>query len=205
MKLTIDPETVKGFLDPEEGVRLYELALVAGRSGPCLEVGSYCGKSTIYLGCACRESDQLLYAVDHHTGSEEHQIGEEYHDPALYDADHDVMDSFREFRANVARADLIQTVVPIVADSHHAGRYWGTPLSLVFIDGGHSEAAALADYRTWAPHVVPGGILAIHDIFEDPAQGGQAPFMIYQLAERSGLFRVLPSTRTLGVLERIGV
>jgi predicted O-methyltransferase YrrM len=204
MNLTIDPATVKGFLDPLEGARLFELAAVAALRGPLLEVGSYCGKSTVFLGSACRDCGQVLYAVDHHRGSEEHQAGEEYHDPELFDAAIDKLDSFREFRRTLDRAGLTDTVVPLVAHSALAGRNWQTPLSCVFIDGGHSEEAALADYRTWAPHVMTGGYLAIHDIFPDPADGGQAPHKIYQLAENSGLFEALPSTHTLGVLQRVG-
>lgn len=203
MRLPIDPESVKGFLHADEGARLYELALdVAGR-GPCLEIGSYCGKSTLYIGAACRQRDQLLYAVDHHRGSEEHQPGEEYHDPELLDERTGRMDSFRVFRHTLARAGLEDHVVPLVASSALAGRHWHTPLAMVFIDGGHSRAAALADYRTWAPHVMPDGYLAIHDVFPDPADGGQAPFEIYRMASESGLFEVLPLVRTLGVLRRL--
>ncbi len=203
MELPIDPESIKGFLHPDEGARLHDLALAAAALGPCLEVGSYCGKSTLYLGVACRARNQLLYAVDHHRGSEEHQPGEAYHDPELLDSSGRRLDSFRAFRETLARADLEQTVVPIVAASAVAARHWHTPLALVFIDGGHSRAAALTDYRSWAGHLQPGGVLAIHDLFPDPADGGQAPYEIYQLAVASGLFRTLPGTRTLGVLERL--
>jgi predicted O-methyltransferase YrrM len=204
MQLTIDPESVKGFLHPDEGARLYQLADAAARRGPCLEVGSYCGKSTLFLGAACRTHDQLLYAVDHHRGSEEHQQGEEYHDKDLFDAQAGRMDSFREFRANIDAAGLNETVVPIVASSPLAARHWNTPLSLVFIDGGHSEEAALADYRSWSGSIQAGGFLAIHDIFPNPEDGGQAPYNIYRLALASGLFEALESTLTLGVLRRCG-
>lgn len=203
MNLSIDPASIKGFLDPEEGSRLYELALLGAQLGPCLEIGSYCGKSTVYLGAACQSVGQQLYALDHHRGSEEHQLGEEYHDADLYDADAQRMDSFPAFRRTLLRAGLEDTVIPIVAGTGVAGRHWHTPLGMVFIDGGHSEEAALADYRTWAPHLVPGGILAIHDIFEDPAEGGQAPFHIYKLASASGLFEPLEKVRTLGALRRV--
>jgi predicted O-methyltransferase YrrM len=204
VQLPIDPDSVKGFLHPDEGDRLFELALSASMNGPCLEVGSYCGKSTLYIGAACRERRQLLYAVDHHRGSEEHQPGEEYHDPALLDPGSGRLDSFRAFRDTLARAGLEDTVVPVVATSALAARHWLTPLALVFIDGGHSREAALADYRCWATHLRPGGILAIHDLFADPAQGGQAPYEIYRLALASGLFAGRDTTRTLGVLERLG-
>ena len=204
MKLPLDPDDIKGFLDPEEGARLYSLASAASELGPCLEVGSYCGKSTLYLGTACRDKGQVLFAVDHHRGSEEHQPGEEYHDPDLFDAQIGRVDSLVAFRRTLCRAGLEDCVVPIVAASALAGRHWVTPLALVFIDGGHSREAAETDYRTWAPHVMPGGYLAIHDLFPDPLDGGQAPIEIYRLASASGLFEPLETTRTLGVLRRIG-
>ena len=204
VNLGLDVKTVKGFLNSSEGERLYELALAASDLGPCLEVGSYCGKSTVYLGAACRQKNSVLFAVDHHRGSEEHQRGEEYHDTALYDAMREQVDTFRAFRDTLSKADLEQHVVPIVAGSALAARAWTTPLGLVFIDGGHSREAALIDYRSWAPFLRPGGYLAIHDIFPDPADGGQAPYEIYQLALASGLFAQRPQTKTLGVLQRIG-
>mgnify|MGYP003575008580 FL=1 len=201
--LPIDIDSVKGFLDPQEGAALYEHALAVAALGPCLEIGSYCGKSTVYLGSACKKADTVLFAVDHHRGSEEHQLGEEYHDSALYDSQYGKMDSFREFRHTLARAQLEDCVVPVVAPSQLAARYWSMPLSFVFIDGGHSMAAALADYRCWAPHVVRGGWLAIHDVFPDPADGGRPPFEIWQLAQQSGLFEAMPLIKTLGLLRRI--
>jgi predicted O-methyltransferase YrrM len=203
MELPLDPESVKGFLDSAEGARLYELALCGAALGPCLEVGSYCGKSTVYLGAACRTVGQQLFAIDHHRGSEEHQLGEEYHDPELYDASAGRVDTLPVFRRTLYRAGLEDTVIPIVAGTLLAGRHWHTPLGMVFIDGGHSEAAALADYRTWSTHLLAGGILAIHDIFEDPAAGGQAPYHIYCLARESGLFEPLATVGTLGALQRI--
>lgn len=201
--LPIAIETVKGFLDADEGAALYAVALETARLGPCLEIGSYCGKSTVYLGQACKNSGAVLYAIDHHRGSEEHQLGEEYHDPQLYDVQFEKMDSFREFRHTLARAQLEDVVVPIVAPSALAARHWATPLGMVFIDGGHSMAAALTDYRCWAPHVVRGGLLAIHDVFPDPADGGRPPFEIWQLAQQSGLFEAMPLIKTLGLLRRL--
>ena len=196
-------EGIKGFLDPEEGRRLYDLACEVSTIGPCLEIGSYCGKSTVYLGRACRENANILFAVDHHQGSEEHQPGEEYHDTELFDEQAGVMDSFRAFRATLTAAKLNDVVVPIVTSSGMAARYWNTRLGMVFIDGGHSQEAAQTDYRCWAPWVQPGGYLAIHDVFPNPDDGGRAPFKIYQLAQASGLFEVKAMTKTLGVLQRL--
>ncbi|MCR9261435.1 MAG: class I SAM-dependent methyltransferase [Pseudomonadaceae bacterium] len=203
MKLSLDPDLVKGFLDPDEGARLYALACEVSPLGPCLEVGSYCGKSTVYLGSACQSESGLLFALDHHRGSEEHQRGEEYHDPELYDEVLGLMDTLPALRRTLVNSNLEDCVVPLVGSSALVGRFWQIPLSLVFIDGGHSLESALIDYRTWSTHIVSGGILAIHDIFPDPSQGGQAPYTIYNLAVASGLFEALPGTKTLGVLRRI--
>lgn len=203
MKTRVDLDQVKGFLDPVEGEGLYRYALGAGELGPVLEVGSYCGKSTVYLGEACRENGVSLFAVDHHRGSEEHQPGEEYHDNDLFDSRAGLMDSFRAFRRTMLEAQLEDIVVPIVSASTIAARNWHTPLAMVFVDGGHSMESALADYRSWASHIVPGGILAIHDIFPDPAEGGQAPYEIFKLAVASGLFEEIDRIKTLGVLKRL--
>ncbi len=199
----IDMNSVKGFLAAEEAEALHQHALATAALGPVLEIGSYCGKSTVYLGLACQRQGNILYAVDHHRGSEEHQRGEEYHDPELYDAGAGLMDTFREFRRVMRAAALEDTVVPVVAPSAVAARRWATPLGMVFIDGGHSMQAALTDYRCWSGHVATGGILAIHDVFPNPADGGRPPYEIYQLACASGLFEVLPMVKTLGLLRRL--
>lgn len=202
--LPIAPDSVKGFLDPVEGQLLFEQAMqVPGRS-PCLEIGSYCGKSTLYLGSACKARNAVLFAVDHHRGSEEHQPGEGYFDPELASGDGAGIDTFPAFRDTLRRADLESHVVPLVAPSAVVGQAWATPLGMVFIDGGHSMAAALADYRAWAPHVMPGGVLAIHDVFPDPRDGGRPPFEIWQLALQSGLFEELALVKSLGLLRRLG-
>lgn len=203
MQLPLDIDTIKGFLDPAEGEALYQRVIETAYLGPCLEVGSYCGKSTVYLGTAAKSVNGLVYAVDHHRGSEEHQLGEEYHDPDLYDSSEALMDSFKVFRRTMRQAQLEQHVVPIVSPSTVAARQWATPLGMVFIDGGHSWEAALNDYRSWVAHIRPGGILAIHDIFPNPAEGGQAPYDIWKLAKASGLFEELPMVKTLGLFRRV--
>ena len=195
-------EDVKGFLDPVEGMHLYDRAREACDLGPCLEIGSYCGKSAIYLGNACREKDSILFSIDHHRGSEEQQPGEEYFDPELFDYGQLQMDTFGRFRKTLEIARLEDHVVPLVSKSEAAARAWGTPLGLVFIDGGHSYEAASTDYHCWAEHILPGGFLLIHDIFKNPDEGGQAPYQVYELALSSARFRELPMVKTLGVLQR---
>jgi MMP 1-O-methyltransferase len=195
-------QEVKGFLDEEEGLFLYHAAETAVPLGPCLEIGSYCGKSGIYLGLGCKAHQGVLFSVDHHRGSEEQQPGEEYFDPALFDPLSGRVDTFPFFRKTIEKAGLEDTIVPLVCPSPLAARQWATPLSLVFIDGGHSFEAAYQDYQNWARHILPGGYLLIHDIFEDPQQGGQAPFQVFQLALASGHFQELPRVKSLGVLKR---
>ena len=195
-------DNTKGFLDKDEGRRLYQIALEVSRLGPCLEIGSYCGKSTLYLGAACKNNNSTLFAVDHHSGSEEQQPGEGYFDPETYDIRQGRMDTFPLFRKALIDGGLEDIVVPILVRSEVAARQWATPLSLVFIDGGHTFSAAYTDYNSWAGHIMPGGYLLIHDIFKNSEEGGQAPHYIYKLAAASGLFQVLPMTKTLGVLRR---
>lgn len=194
--------TCKGFMDDEEGMRLHALARRAAPLGPVLEVGSYCGKSSVYLGSGVKEAGGVLVCVDHHRGSEEHQPGEEYHDAELYDAEIGRMDSLPVLRRTLYRAGLEDIAVLLVAPSVRAAAVWAKPLGMLFIDGGHSHAAAHADYEAWTSHVAPGGILAIHDLFPDPATGGQAPIEIYRRALASGDYEELPTTKTLGVLCR---
>jgi len=196
-------DQIKGFLAEDEGQALYQYALEASKLGPCLEVGSYCGKSTVYFGKACQANQATLYAVDHHRGSEEHQPGEEYHDNDLYDADIGLMDSFKAFRTTMRNFQLDDTVVPIVASSANASHQWLTKLTMVFIDGGHSEQAAQTDYHSWTPHIMSGGILAIHDVFPNPADGGRAPYNIWKKALDSGEFKEKAFINTLGILEKL--
>jgi len=203
--LTIDHlllRNIKGFLDDEEALRLYELAREACIHGPCLEIGSYCGKSAAFLGLACQQQGAVLFSIDHHRGSEEQQPGQAYFDPELWDEKSGLIDTFPLFRKTIAELSLSDTVVPLVCPSRLVARAWQTPLSLVFIDGSHTFASAFGDYLAWVSHLQPGGFLVIHDIFFEPAQGGQAPHCIYALALASGLFSELPMTKTLGVLQK---
>ena len=195
-------DQVKGFLDPEEGRVLYAAARAVSDLGPGLEVGTYCGKSALFLGAACRAADSVLFTVDHHRGSEEHQPGEEYFDAGLFDHERGQVDTFPEFRANLNRAGLESWVVPLVSPSAVAARRWATPLAFVFIDGGHALATVQDDFRAWAPHIQRGGYLMIHDIFTDPSKGGQAPYRVYRQALASGRFIPAARVKSLGILER---
>lgn len=189
-------------MDDEEVIRLHEIATQASAMGPLLEIGSYCGRSAAILGWACKPAGAVLYSIDHHRGSEEQQPGQEYFDPDLLDPRARRIDTFPFFRDTVERAGLEEVVIPLVCNSSVAGKMWQTPLSLVFIDGGHSFDAAYTDLLTWSPHVMAGGFLVVHDIFYDPLEGGQAPRQVYEKALETGLYKALEMTKTLGVLQR---
>lgn len=191
-----------GFMPESEGLALHEAGLRAGRVGPLLEIGSYCGRSAVYLGDAAEATGSLLFALDHHRGSEEHQPGEAHHDRRLTDAGGRV-DTLPEFRRTIARAKLEPVVVALVGWSALVAVEWRTPLALLLIDGGHSEAAAAADYASWAPRLRAGGLLCLHDVFADPADGGQAPFHVYRRALAAG-YRELAHEGSLRVLEKSG-
>jgi predicted O-methyltransferase YrrM len=171
-------EKAIGFMPPEEGMALYRAGLTAADVGPLLEIGSYCGKSGVYLGAAAQERKTVLFTVDHHRGSEENQEGWEHHDTRLVDKATGRMDTLPFFRRTIEEAGLEDTVIAIVGPSPVVGAHWTTPLGLLFIDGGHGPEPAHRDYETWAPKVAAGGLLAIHDVFPYPADGGRPPYEI---------------------------
>ncbi|MFD3514066.1 class I SAM-dependent methyltransferase [Streptomyces sp. NPDC058657] len=199
-------EGAKGFMPLGEGLALYAAAVEAAQSLrlPLLEVGTYCGRSTLLLADAARQAGVTAVTVDHHRGSEEQQPGWEYHDPATVDPELGVMDTLPAFRRTLHRAGLEEHVLALVGRSPQAARLWGTPLGLVFIDGGHTDEHAGGDYEGWAPHVAPGGLLVIHDVFPDPADGGQAPYRVYLRALASGAFTEVSVRDSLRVLRRTG-
>lgn len=198
-------EAAKGFMPVHEGLALYAAAAEAAALGlPLLEVGTYCGRSTILLADAARAAGVTALTVDHHRGSEEQQPGWEYHDPTVVDPEVGRMDTLPAFRRTLHRAGLEEHVVALVGRSPQVAAVWGGELGLVFIDGGHTDEHASGDYEGWAPHVAPGGLLVIHDVFPDPADGGQAPYRIHQRALASGAFAEMSVTDSLRVLRRTG-
>ena len=197
-------EAARGFMPPAEGLALYRTAAAYAGLGPVLEVGTYCGKSTIYLAAAARAAGQLVVTVDHHRGSEENQPGWEYHDASLVDPRSGRLDTLPHFRSTLAACGLEDQVIAIVGRSADVARLWRAEIGMLFIDGGHTDAAATADYQGWAPHLARGGALAIHDVFPDPADGGQAPYRVYQRALASGAFTEVRVEGSLRVLELSG-
>jgi predicted O-methyltransferase YrrM len=197
-------EAARGFMPPAEGEALFETAARYASAGPIAEIGTYCGKSTIYLAAAAAAAGQFVLTVDHHRGSEENQPGWEYHDADLVDPGTGKLDTLPWFRSTLAAAGLEEHVIAIVGRSADVARLWRAPLGMLFIDGGHTQTAATADYEGWAPWVTFGGALAIHDVFPDPADGGRPPHEIYQRAMASGAFKEISVNGSLRVLQRTG-
>ncbi|MFG2328346.1 class I SAM-dependent methyltransferase [Streptomyces sp. NPDC048604] len=198
-------ESAKGFMPVTEGLALYEAAAEAGKLGlPLLEVGTYCGRSTILVADAARQAGVVAVTVDHHRGSEEQQPGWEYHDPTVVDPEVGLMDTLPTFRRTLRKAGLEEHVIALVGRSPQVAKAWGGELGFVFIDGGHTDEHATNDYEGWAPKVAVGGLLVIHDVFPNPEDGGQAPYRIYLRALASGAFEEVSVTDSLRVLRRVG-
>lgn len=195
-------EEVTGFMPADEGRALYDAAVSYLGNGTGVEIGTYCGKSTVLLGAAAQQTGGVLYTIDHHHGSEEHQPGWEYHDTSLVDPVTGLFDTLPALRHTLDAAGLDDHVVTVVAKSALVARSWRTPLQFLFIDGGHTDEAAQRDYDGWAKWVAVGGGLVIHDVFPNPEDGGQAPYRIYRRALDSGEFREVSATGSLRLLER---
>lgn len=193
-----------GFMPPEEGQALFAYAVERLPHGPAVEIGTYCGKSSVYLGAAARLTGGTVFTVDHHHGSEENQAGWEHHDTTLVDPATGRLDTLPTFRRTIEQAGLETEVVAVIGASTTVSRWWTTPVSFLFIDGGHGVEPAQLDYRGWAPKVMPGGLLLVHDVFPDPADGGRPPYEeIYLPALASQQFEEIDAVGSLRVLRRI--
>lgn len=191
----------RGFLPDDEAAALRAAAQDA-RPGLWLEIGTYCGKSTVHLGSVARSRGAQLVTVDHHHGSEENQPGWEWHDTSLVDPATGRLDTLPSLRRTLGEAGLDDVVSILVASTQQVAAWWHSPLDFLFLDGNHTEPVAQHDYAAFAPHVVPGGLLAVHDVFPDPADGGQAPWHVVCRALDEGAFEPASQQGSLRVLRR---
>jgi MMP 1-O-methyltransferase len=197
----------KGFMPDDEGKALFDAALEVARSRPSgatlVEIGSWCGKSSVYIGAASEASGSVLFSIDHHHGSEENQAGWDHHDLEVVDPRTGKIDTLPFWRRTIVDAGLGASVVGLVGDSQTIASRWNTPVDFCFIDGGHGSEPAWADFSGWAPKVVTGGILAIHDVFPDPADGGRPPYELWRAALESEEFVQAGETGSLRLLRRV--
>lgn len=194
---------VKGFLSDKEAKKLQELFLNVHHLSAVLEIGTYCGKSTLNFAHVAKKINGLVFTVDHHTGSEEHQLGEEYHDEDLFDKRLNKFNTLPEFLKNIRSSNLGQFIIPLINKSSKASETFSELISMLFIDGGHSSEAAFSDYNSWKDKISSGGLLVIHDVFPNPEDGGRPPFEIYSAAQKSKEFDDLGIYETLGILKKI--
>ncbi len=202
LNLPLDINKIKGFLDPIEGEALYSYTKEFTKDGNALEIGSYCGKSAVYIGSAVKENNQKLYSVDHHKGSEEQQPGEEYFDPDLLNKEGNGIDTLPFFLKTLKDTHLEGFVIPVVSSSERAHEDLKMNFNMIFIDGGHSEEEAQNDYNLWSRKLNLEGVLAIHDVFPDPNDGGRPPYNIYLKALKSGNFEEVDAIKSLRILQK---
>lgn len=194
---------VKGFLSDKEAKKLQELFLKVHHLGSVLEIGTYCGKSALNFSEVAKDVNGLIYTIDHHTGSEEHQRGEEYHDSELFDERLKKFNTLPEFLKNLKSKKMAKFIIPIIDKSQNASNFFSEKISLLFIDGGHSFETALSDYNAWKDKICADGLLVIHDVFPNPKDGGRPPYEIYTLARESKEFDDLGIYETLGILKKV--
>jgi hypothetical protein len=194
---------VKGFLSDKEAKKLQELFLKVHHLGSVLEIGTYCGKSALNFSEVAKDVNGLIYTIDHHTGSEEHQRGEEYHDSELFDERLKKFNTLPEFLNNLKSKKMAKFIIPIIDKSQNASNFFSEKISLLFIDGGHSFETALSDYNAWKDKICADGLLVIHDVFPNPKDGGRPPYEIYTLARESKEFNDLGIYETLGILKKV--
>ena len=177
---------LKGFMPQHEGEALAKWAEKFSTMGAALEIGTFGGKSSLYIAAGSSINEQLVFTIDHHRGSEEHQTGEEYFDPDIYDAVLSRVNTVPLMQSNLSKFEESKYIVPMIANANALAAVWTVELGLLFIDGSHTEVSAQNDYANWHTKIITGGALVIHDIFENPEEGGQAPFLIYQKALKDG-------------------
>ncbi len=145
-------DQVNGWLTYREGKLLYNLAKNCSGKGVIVEIGSWKGKSTIWLAKGSKAGNNVsIYAIDPHLGSTEHK---EWYGNVL---------TFEEFKKNIKDAKVDDIVIPIVKKSEEAANYFDKPVELIFIDGAHEYELVKLDFESWFPKVIDRGTMAFHD------------------------------------------
>lgn len=127
--------------------------------GPWVEIGSYCGRSTVALGKEAQRHGHVVFAVDPHRGNPEMDAGEACHHPDVWAREHGSLSVLID---HIRKHGLEGTVVPVVG-AGQAFAETGIRPGFVFIDADHSYAGCKQDFNTWAELLDPSGVLAMHD------------------------------------------
>lgn len=144
----IFPNTVDGWLAPNEGALLYQLAQRNKELGVVVELGSYHGKSTICLAQGAQNvNDGKVYAVDLFRGNRLINDG----------------NFLPKFQQNVVFYGTEDSVLPVKGDFLDIAKTWDKPIRLLFIDGAHQYKDVKKDFVNWERHVAVGGVIAFHD------------------------------------------
>ena len=138
----IDPQV--GILD-KEGCLLFDYASKIPTKGLIIEIGSWRGRSTVWLGQGAMFRGGKVLAVDPHEGME--GFGE----------------SYNEFLNNIERCKVSNNVMPILLTSKVFFENYTEKVDMVFIDGLHDYPTVLNDTLESLDHLKENGILAMHD------------------------------------------
>ena len=169
-------ERVDGWLSERQGRELFRAALACAGRGAIVEIGSWKGRSTVWLAAAARRAGTIVYAVDRHEASREDPTARTYDD----------------FRRNLTAAGLLDHVRPLVMSSREAERILEGPVGVLFIDGDHSDAGAQEDFTLWLPRLAPGAALLCHDVSTASYSGPRRMFqrLVCRSAEFDAVRRV---------------
>lgn len=167
-------DRIEGWLTEGEGTFLYNTAKNCSGKGVILEIGSWKGKSTVWLAKGSKAGNKIkVYAVDPHKGGHEHKTLK-------------LKSTFEEFKRNMRNARIDDFVVPIVKTSKEAAESWNKPIEFLWIDGSHKQKDVLTDFKKWEPFLVEGGVIA----FDDTLTGGPKAVVDKHL-HNSNKFKVL--------------
>lgn len=165
--------SVDGLLVSGQERCLFRMAWRLPDAAVIVEIGSYKGRSTCCLAYACVGTKRQVYAIDTFKSG---------------DGDFSERDSLFEFKKNIEKCGLNEYVTPLVGKSVEVTRAWDKPIDLLFIDGSHVYEDVLADFRSLFPWIVPGGIVALHDVGE--GHGWPGPFRAWHENIKSQLIDI---------------
>lgn len=175
-------DALEGYLNEKEAGLLFWAASRWPVDGPVLELGSFEGRSTGVFALAGRH----VHAVDAWSANvSDVSAFSRSGEPASFAAD--------RFASNLRKMGIENMVTVHRGLTGEVGRAWKAPGAILFVDAGHTYEDVRQDIEVWAPHVLPGGLILMHDVL-----GGVFPGVLRAAGElrRSG-WRVAVSAGSL--------